>query len=64
MATRHGITNVSEIPAGKDRVMEVASRQVAIFNVDGKFLAIDNTCPHRGGPLGDGMVIGNIITYP
>jgi nitrite reductase/ring-hydroxylating ferredoxin subunit len=64
MATRHGVADVSEIPAGRGRVMEVAGRPVAIFNFDGRFLAIDNTCPHRGGPLADGMVSGNIVTCP
>jgi NAD(P)H-dependent nitrite reductase small subunit len=64
MATRHGVADVSEIPSGRGRVLEVAGRQLAVFNLDGKFYAMDNTCPHRGGPLGDGMVVGNVVTCP
>src|SRR5262245_7604471 len=64
MPTRHAIADVSELPAGQGRVIEVAGRQVALFNVDGTFRAIDNVCPHRGGPLGDGMLSGTTVTCP
>lgn len=64
MATRHGVADVSEIPAGHGRVLEVAGRQLAVFNLEGRFYAMDNTCPHRGGPLGDGIVVGNVVTCP
>jgi nitrite reductase/ring-hydroxylating ferredoxin subunit len=64
MATRHALADVSEIPAGQGRVMEVGGRQLALFNVDGKFYVLDNTCPHRGGPLGDGALLGSVVTCP
>jgi nitrite reductase/ring-hydroxylating ferredoxin subunit len=34
----------------------VKGEQIALFNVDGQFFALDNTCTHRGGPLVDGEV--------
>jgi nitrite reductase/ring-hydroxylating ferredoxin subunit len=34
---------------------------VAFFNVDGTFYAIDNTCAHRGGPLGEGDLDGPVV---
>jgi|RhiMethySRZTD1v2_1073278.scaffolds.fasta_scaffold506906_2 nitrite reductase/ring-hydroxylating ferredoxin subunit len=64
MATRHAVAEVSELAPGQGRVVEVAGRQLALFNVDGKFFVLDNLCPHRGGPLGDGMVMGNLVTCP
>src|SRR5262249_27988199 len=64
MATRHVVADTSEIPAGQGRVLEVAGRQIALFNIDGRFFAMDNTCPHRGGPLGDGMLGGSVVTCP
>ena len=64
MPTRHAIAEVSELPAGQGRVVEVAGRQIALFNVDGTFRAIENMCPHRGGPLGDGMLVGTMVTCP
>lgn len=37
---------------------------VALFNVDGKIYALDNTCPHAGGPLGEGTLSGEIVECP
>jgi nitrite reductase/ring-hydroxylating ferredoxin subunit len=37
---------------------------VALFNVDGRFYAISNTCVHRGGPLGQGYVDGETVMCP
>jgi nitrite reductase/ring-hydroxylating ferredoxin subunit len=37
---------------------------VAIYNVDGRFYATTNLCIHRGGPLGQGMLDGNVIMCP
>ncbi len=64
MPTRHVVADVSEIPTGKGTSMEVAGKQLALFQIDGKFVAIDNTCPHRGGPLGDGLLMGTTVTCP
>jgi nitrite reductase/ring-hydroxylating ferredoxin subunit len=38
--------------------------EAAIFNVNGEFHAIENRCPHQGGPLADGWLEENIITCP
>ena len=64
MATRHAVADVSEVPAGQGRVVEVAGKQLALFNLEGKYFFLDNLCPHRGGPLGDGIVMGNAVTCP
>ncbi|MDD5543803.1 MAG: Rieske 2Fe-2S domain-containing protein [Acidobacteriia bacterium] len=53
-----------EIPEGTGKAIEVDGKAIALFNVHGKFYALDNTCAHRGGPLGDGMVDDNIVTCP
>ena len=37
---------------------------VALFNVDGEILATDNTCPHAGGPLGEGILAGDVVECP
>ncbi len=44
--------------------MEIAGKQIALFNVAGKFVAMDNLCPHRGGPLADGPLMDNVVTCP
>ena len=43
-----------EIPAGHVREFAVEGKSIALANVDGTFYAINNTCLHRGGPLGSG----------
>jgi len=55
---------VSEIPAGAIKEFLVAGKPVAVANIAGKFYAIDNTCLHRGGPLGQGQLEGNVVTCP
>lgn len=57
-------TAVAEIPAGTIREVTVAGKVLAVANVAGGFHAIDNTCLHRGGPLGDGVLEGKIVTCP
>ena len=54
----------AEVSPGQCRAVEVEGKLIALFNVDGKFHAIDNTCAHRGGPLGEGELDGNVVTCP
>lgn len=53
-----------EIAPGAGRTVEVAGWWLALFNVDGAFYAIDNACPHNGGPLGVGRLDGTIVSCP
>jgi nitrite reductase/ring-hydroxylating ferredoxin subunit len=52
------------VPPGTGKVVEANGRLLALFNVDGVFYALDNTCLHRGGPVGDGDLEGRIVTCP
>jgi nitrite reductase/ring-hydroxylating ferredoxin subunit len=52
------------VPAGEGRVIEADGRTLAVFNVDGTLYALDNACPHRGGPLGDGDLDGRLVACP
>ena len=54
----------TEIEPGQARLVEVKGKQIALFNVDGQFFALDNTCTHRSGPLTEGEVSGNEVTCP
>jgi nitrite reductase/ring-hydroxylating ferredoxin subunit len=58
------VAAVGDIPDGQGLVVEAAGRTVAVFNVDGTYYAIDNACPHRGGPLGEGDVEGTVVSCP
>jgi len=55
---------VADIPTGTIHELQVDGKAVALANVEGKFYAINNTCLHRGGPLGQGELAGRIVTCP
>ena len=51
------ICSTAELPRpGEAREFAAGSRPLCIANVDGVIHAVDNECPHRGGPLADGMI--------
>jgi nitrite reductase (NADH) small subunit len=55
---------VSDLTPGTGREVWVEGKAVAVFNVEGTFHAIGNTCVHRGGPLGQGMLDGYSVVCP
>lgn len=64
MASFVKVARRDEIPDGGGKTIEVGGRKIALFNSGGNFYAIDNTCRHRGGPLGEGDVFGNTVVCP
>jgi nitrite reductase/ring-hydroxylating ferredoxin subunit len=58
------VGTVTDVPAGEGRVIEAAGRTLALFNVDGTYYALDNSCAHRGGPLGEGDMDRAVVTCP
>ncbi len=55
---KHVVASVDEIPPWERKIVEVAGRSVGIFNLDGEFFALRNSCPHQGGELCRGRVSG------
>jgi len=64
MPTRIKVAEVSDVPPGEARVVAPRGRPLALVNLHGAFYALDNTCPHRGGPLGEGSLEGPFVTCP
>jgi nitrite reductase/ring-hydroxylating ferredoxin subunit len=62
--SRVKVAMADEIPPGEGRVVEAGGQVLALFNVDGRFYALDNACAHRGGPLGEGDLEGTIVRCP
>ena len=58
------IAKTSDLAPGSGKVVEADGETIALFNVEGTFYAMGNTCPHRGGPLGEGSLEGNTVTCP
>jgi nitrite reductase (NADH) small subunit/3-phenylpropionate/trans-cinnamate dioxygenase ferredoxin subunit len=54
----------SELPPGQCRELVVGGLAIAIYNVGGTFHATSNLCLHRGGPLGQGMLDGQVVMCP
>ncbi|HZO81824.1 MAG TPA: Rieske 2Fe-2S domain-containing protein [Candidatus Binataceae bacterium] len=64
MASFVKVARRDEIPDGSGKTVELGGRKIALFNAGGKFYAIDNTCRHRGGPLGEGDLYGTTVVCP
>lgn len=58
------VAGAGDLKPGQGKVVSANGIEIALFNVDGTFYAIENTCPHRGGPLGEGMIDGNNVICP
>ena len=58
------VAETKEVAPGTGKVVEAEGGSLALFNVAGAFHAIDNTCPHMGGPLGEGELAGEVVTCP
>lgn len=58
------VVRCESVPLREGRAVTLAGREIAIFNLGDRFLATDNRCPHRGGPLCDGIVAGDSVVCP
>jgi nitrite reductase/ring-hydroxylating ferredoxin subunit len=64
MAKTVKVAQTSDLSPGVGKVVQADGRDIALFNVEGTFYAIDNTCTHRGGPLGEGELSGETVECP
>ena len=58
MTTRHVVAKTDEIPAGGSKRITVKGRDIGVFNVKGEYFALLDRCPHQGGPLCRGKIVG------
>ena len=58
------IARSENIPAREGRTALINGKEIAIFNLGDRFLAVDNRCPHQSGPLCDGIVAGAAVVCP
>jgi nitrite reductase (NADH) small subunit len=58
------ITKVENVPLFEGRSVNVDGLELAVFNLGSRFAAIENKCPHQGGPLCDGIVSGTTVVCP
>ncbi len=58
------VARVDELAPGQWRTVDVDGAQVAVFNLDGEYYAIEDVCTHDGGQLTGGSVEGAEIVCP
>lgn len=58
------VAPADELPPGSHRVVDVDGAQVAVFNLDGAYYAVEDVCTHDGGTLTGGAVEGDQIVCP
>ncbi len=52
MSRRYEVSSVDDLPPGERRIIPVGGRGgIGVFNVDGRYYALRNRCPHKGGPI-------------
>jgi len=58
---RHVVCPVGELPAGERRIVNIGRRSIGVFHVGDRFYAVRNRCPHQGGPLCVGHILGDAV---
>lgn len=58
------VATLGDLDARGRAVVTVDGRRVALVRVEGRLHALDDTCPHRGGPLSEGDVEGSLLHCP
>lgn len=58
---RHIVCPVEQLPPGERLIIEVKGRSIGVFNIEGRYYAIRNLCPHQGAPLCLGTVTGTAL---
>jgi NAD(P)H-dependent nitrite reductase small subunit len=58
------IANTADVSVGRAKAFTIDGRTIALYHTHEGFFATDNTCPHRGGPLAEGDLMGNEIVCP
>jgi nitrite reductase/ring-hydroxylating ferredoxin subunit len=58
------VARLDQVPARRGRVVEAGGRQLALFRQGDRVFALDNTCIHTGGPLGEGDVEDGCAVCP
>jgi nitrite reductase (NADH) small subunit/3-phenylpropionate/trans-cinnamate dioxygenase ferredoxin subunit len=62
MAEYQTVCRIGDLAPGEGRTVQVAGKLIAVFHEDGRYFAIDDTCPHMGASLSEGYLENGIVT--
>lgn len=52
----HRVAGLDELPEGRVKTVTAETHSMALTHIDGEYTAMENRCPHQGGPLGEGSI--------
>lgn len=58
------VCRTGDVPLGEGRPVTLAGRRVAVFHTESGWYALEDACPHRGGPLSDGILADQCVACP
>jgi nitrite reductase/ring-hydroxylating ferredoxin subunit len=58
------VADAGAIEPGTAKPFSIGRYDIAVFNIDGDLFALENACPHQGGPIADGSLEGSMVTCP
>jgi len=58
------VLDPEELPEGRVKAVTCKHRTLCLTHFEGQFGALDNKCPHQGGPLGEGSIEGGLLRCP
>ena len=58
------VASADELPEGRVKVVQAGHTSLALTHYEGRFNALDNRCPHQGGPLGEGSIENGWLRCP
>jgi nitrite reductase (NADH) small subunit/3-phenylpropionate/trans-cinnamate dioxygenase ferredoxin subunit len=64
MAEFHSVCRVADLAEGEGRTVQIHNKLIAVFRDQGRYYAIDDTCPHMGAGLSGGYVENGVVTCP
>jgi len=64
MLKYYKVMDEGELPSGKSAIISVRGKEIALFHYKGKYFAVDNKCPHKGAPLGEGRIEEGVLICP
>jgi pyruvate oxidase len=58
------VADLDELPEGRVKTVAAGHRSLALTHFDGRYGALENRCPHQGGPLGEGTIEKDVAAQP